>query len=352
MSGKSPVTATEDQRVTLSALAGSRDRGEADRARAVLLTLSGWTSPRIAEAFGVREDTVRLWRSDFMRSGVDALKASVAPGPEPVKSETALRVVTPLLEAPVANRPNWTIARLRAEIEKTEGVRISRSQLSKALRKKKFRWRRPRHTLKGRQIANEVDRIGLRLQLRERQAEAGDIVLLYGDESEALTHPYLARVWAKVGADLRVPAPGQSKKVAMLGSLNHVTRQLIVHTSPTKRSSDFIAHLEQLDLLYGPMPGRSLTPVVLVEDNGPIHTSKASMAALAARAHWITVEWLPKYSPELNDIEVVWHDLKAHHLAHQTFTDTAALDQTIHAAVRDLNVERMVDPLAEPRISA
>ena len=34
------------------------DRGEADRARAVLLTLAGWTSPKIAEAFGVREDTV------------------------------------------------------------------------------------------------------------------------------------------------------------------------------------------------------------------------------------------------------------------------------------------------------
>jgi hypothetical protein len=47
----------------------------------------------------------------------------------------------------------------------------------------------------------------LRLQLREQQAKAGDIVLLYGDESEALTHPYLARAWAKSGADLRVPAP-------------------------------------------------------------------------------------------------------------------------------------------------
>ena len=64
-----------------------------------------------------------------------------------------------------------------------------------------------------------MDRIGLRLQLRKRQAEAGDIVLLYGDESEALTHPYL-----------------------------------------------------------------------LVEDNGPIHVSKLSRAALAARAHWLTVE--------------------------------------------------------------
>ena len=61
MAGKSRVTAGEEQRNALRTLAHSRDRGEADRARAILLTLSGWTSPRIAEAFSVREDTVRLW---------------------------------------------------------------------------------------------------------------------------------------------------------------------------------------------------------------------------------------------------------------------------------------------------
>jgi len=138
MTGRSPLSATQAQRADLAALAGSRDRGEADRARAVLLTLAGWTSPRIAEAFGVREDTVRLWRSDFMKGGIEALKATVAPGPAPVKSEAALRVALPLLEEPVADRPNWTIPRLRSEIEAREGVRISRSQLSKALRKKSF----------------------------------------------------------------------------------------------------------------------------------------------------------------------------------------------------------------------
>jgi len=136
MAGKSPVVASDEQRATLAALAGSRDRGEADRARAVLLTLAGWSSPRIAEAFGVREDTVRLWRSNFAAGGVAALKASIAPGPPPVKSEAALRVAAPLLEEPVADRRNWTIPRLRVEIEAREGVRISRSQLSKALRKK------------------------------------------------------------------------------------------------------------------------------------------------------------------------------------------------------------------------
>src|SRR6201993_1260299 len=110
------------------------------------------------------------------------------------------------------------------------------------------------------------------------------------------------------------------KKVAMMGTFDWCQRKLIVTTSRTKRSSDFIAHLQALDRLYGPRPGEPTKPAVLVLDNGPIHASKASRAALAERAHWLTVEWLPKYAPELNDIEEVWRDLKQHHIAHQTFT--------------------------------
>jgi transposase len=176
------------------------------------------------------------------------------------------------------------------------------------------------------------------------QAEAGDIVLLFGDESEALTHPYLAHAWAKKGADLRIPAPGQAAKVALLGVLDWASRTLVVHTSRTKRSTDFIALLEDLDRRYGPQPGSDRKPVVLVLDHGPIHTSKATRAALAARAHWLTIEWLPKYTPELNDIEAVWRDLKRHHLAHQTFTDADHLDRAIHKAVIKRNKERNSNP--------
>jgi transposase len=125
-----------DQIAALKAMAEGADRGEADRARAILLTLSGWTSAWIAQAFGVREDTVRLWRSEFMRDGIAALKASIASGPPPVKAAAALRVAEPLLSAPVADRKNWTLARLAEEIARREAVTISRSQLSKVLRKK------------------------------------------------------------------------------------------------------------------------------------------------------------------------------------------------------------------------
>ena len=190
------------------------------------------------------------------------------------------------------------------------------------------------------------------MKLFKAQADAGDIELLFADESEALPHPYLARAWAKRGAELRVPAPGQAQKIAMMGSLDYARRKLIVTTSRTKRSADFIEHLQALDRLYGPKPGAPTKPVVLVLDNGPIHVSKASRAALDERAHWLTVEWLPKYAPELNDIEIVWGDLKARHLAHRTFTDVDSLDGAIHHAVAELNLARNRDPLDEQRISA
>lgn len=60
----------------------------------------------------------------------------------------------------------------------------------------------------------------------------------------------------------------------------------------------------------GPKPRMSIKPVVIVLDNGPIHVSKPTSAALAERAHWLIVEWLPKYAPELNDIEIVWGGLE------------------------------------------
>lgn len=85
--------------------------------------------------FGVREDTIGLGRSCFGKGGVEALKVSVAPEPPPLKCAAALRIVTPLPEKPIADRLNWTNARLRAEIETRVGVRNSRSPLFKALRK-------------------------------------------------------------------------------------------------------------------------------------------------------------------------------------------------------------------------
>ncbi|MGH6868229.1 MAG: hypothetical protein ACREDA_05015 [Methylocella sp.] len=53
---------------------------------------------------------------------------------------------------------------------------------------------------------------------------------------------------------MRIEAPGQSQKIAMMGALGFVSRRLAVVTSQTKRSADFIALLERLDRIHGQKP--------------------------------------------------------------------------------------------------
>ena len=135
MPGRSPLVATAEQKAALQELSRSDVRGEADRARAILLTLEGWTSMQLAKAFGVTPEAVRHWRGWFSERGVDALRSTLAPGPSPERGQRALEVASLLLRQPVEDRTNWTLPRLRAEIERQTGAGISAGRLSVLLKK-------------------------------------------------------------------------------------------------------------------------------------------------------------------------------------------------------------------------
>jgi transposase len=124
-----------------------------------------------------------------------------------------------------------------------------------------------------------------------------------------------------------------------------------VHVSASKRSTDFIALLETLDVRYGPKLGRATAPIVLVLDHGPIHTSRLTRAAIVKRP-WLTIEWLPGYASVLNDIERSWRDLKRHFLAHRTFPSVEHLGFAIKHAIIELNRERSHQMCRDQRIAA
>src|SRR4051794_41896450 len=70
MPGKSKLTADAAERAALRNLSKSEHRGEADRARAILLTLEGQRAKEIAAALGVYVSTVHNWRGYFAHGGV------------------------------------------------------------------------------------------------------------------------------------------------------------------------------------------------------------------------------------------------------------------------------------------
>jgi len=117
-------------------------------------------------------------------------------------------------------------------------------------------------------------------------------------------HPALTKMWAPVGEQPEVPAPGKNEKRVVYGGVDYKTGQLTYTLAATKCGAAFLAFLIVLVKRYA---GKK---IILVCDNGRFHGTKAVHAWLTAHRDQITVYWLPPYSPSLNLIERLWGHLK------------------------------------------
>jgi transposase len=136
MPGRSKVTADEEGRSALRALARSARRSEADRARAILLTLAGQRAAEIAAGLGVHVSTVREWRGLFARGGVAALRHRKPPGRPNRAGRAAAALAEVILAEDVHHDRGWTLPRLRAEIRRRGGPAIGNVWPSVQLRRK------------------------------------------------------------------------------------------------------------------------------------------------------------------------------------------------------------------------
>jgi len=91
---------------------------------------------------------------------------------------------------------------------------------------------------------------------------------------------------------------------------------------PRHRRTDRACQRQQAQHRFHRSAGKTRPPLwteAWTQDRaGRAGISKLTRAALALRP-WLTIEWLPRYALELNDIERSWRDLKRHFLAHRTF---------------------------------
>jgi len=130
------LEATAAERRELEKLAKSRNRHEADRARAIVLSLDGIGRKQIAESLLVSVDQVSRWRGQYHRGRVEAIRARPHPGRPPELADAVLPVVEEILAEPAPAGMVWTVPRLAQEVHRRSGVKISESWLSVVMRKK------------------------------------------------------------------------------------------------------------------------------------------------------------------------------------------------------------------------
>ena len=159
MPGKSKLTADAAERATLRGLSKSEHRGEADRARAILLTLEGRRAEEIAATLGVHVSTVRNWRGYFAHGGVAGLRRRPRPGQQAKIGPHAGAIAAAILNEDVRHDGGWTLPRLCAEIARRGGPAISPRWLSHQLRQRGLPC-----------VARAIPSKGARTQPRSRRA--------------------------------------------------------------------------------------------------------------------------------------------------------------------------------------
>jgi transposase len=126
---------------------------------------------------------------------------------------------------------------------------------------------------------------------------------------------------------------------AALGYWPDATKaRLCFHLQPDSYDTDsLIGVLEQLAGFYADQR------VVLLWDGLSSHWSHRIRAHLAAQDHWLTVERLPAYAPELNPVEYLWANLKGVELANCTGDTVAEVaDQAQHGIRRVCHSDSLV----------
>ncbi len=167
-------------------------------------------------------------------------------------------------------------------------------------------------------------------------AEPERYELHHQDETHAETNPYLSRVWHRRGQQPTIPAAGTNRRVTVFGSVEVFGRGRVEVVCAGQDSACFLLYLDALEARHR----ATRREVYLVLDNGPAHTSKVSTAALAQRATWLHVIWLPRYSPEFNTKEREWRSLKRDARSHLARTLRAFVDELL-AGLRQLGGERL-----------
>jgi hypothetical protein len=158
--------------------------------------------------------------------------------------------------------------------------------------------------------------------------------LIFQDEMEIHRHPALTRMWAPVGHQPQVPAPGKNEKQVVYGGVNYKTGRLTYTLAATKCGAAFLVFLMVLVKQYA---GKK---IIVVCDNGRFHRTKAVLEWLTAHRDQITIYWLPAYSPSLNLIERLWGHLKRTVLANVLYHTLDDLVAAFRHGVRHLTGNR------------
>ena len=307
------------------------DAREWRRLRALELRGRAWHQRDIAEALGVREETVSRWIARAKEGGSESLLANPPPGRPPRLTPEQRRLIPEFLwhgaEAYGFRGQVWTRARIARVIEEELGVRYHKGHVGKLL--KDLRWT-PQTPIRRavqrdeRAIASWRREVWPELLGRARQERRA---LVFEDEAGFYLLPGLVRTYAPAGRTPVLRAKATRDHLSVMGGM---TPEGKVYTLVRQHAFNGLHVIEFLIHLRKVVGGRLL----VIWDGSPIHRRAAVKEYLEENRTWVRVEQLPGYAPDLNPWdEGGWNHLKNIEMRNIVCRDLEELHEQFHLAV-------------------
>jgi transposase len=147
----------------------------------------------------------------------------------------------------------------------------------------------------------------------EKRARRQNALIVFEDESGVSLLPSVRATWAPRGQTPVLRHPFNWKRLSLAGALAYEPDGSDAHLFFELRPGAYndetlIAFLSELNEV-------EQRNVLLIWDGLPSHRSRRMSEWIASQRHWLSVERLPGYAPDLNPIENVWGNLKSQELA-------------------------------------
>ena len=141
----------------------------------------------------------------------------------------------------------------------------------------------------------------------------------------------LSRTWFAKGQQKIIPTYGRHWGAKLIGTLDYESGEVFCVQEEQYTAKEFLSFLEKVMVKY---KGER---IVMILDNAKIHHAELIQPFLAKNSAWLTLVYLPPYSPNLNMIEELWGWMKSSVINNVFFDSVQKIRKAVQGFVRHIN---------------
>lgn len=298
------------------------------RIETLILSDSGLSVKKIATVTNQKETTVRRTIKRWIDQEKEGLFDQPRQGRPRNWEEEDIEYLENCLKE---EERTYNSQQLSEKLRKERKRELSPQRIRKILKKKDWRWKKTRISLKGKQKEKEFLSKKRELETLKRYEEEGYIKLKYLDEAGFSLWSPASYSYSKKGEQKKInPKKKRGKRLSILGIFEEKKGFEYGLRMGGFKSESYIKIINWQAEKAEKNWQKTGQITVIILDNYTVHKSKEVQKYLKTwRKKGLEFFFISAYSPELNLIESEWHQLKTHELSGRMFDDEYDLAMAI-----------------------